>query len=192
MRPRPLEGTCFLGPIATRTPQRDVFSRPGSEGNPGPSRGGGAGVGAEQGRGRRVGRGKTSMPIGPIKHDTSRTSEAQTDVFLSLLDEKVPNGTRRSQIINGCHGNSGPGTRPGKELVLIYIWILIPSRGWFLLRKYRAARWEFAGALGPNATFRAKIGVPPGKQATPVSKVTCFTVHIGLASGPPWIRQHYR
>ena len=113
--------TCFLGPIATRTPRSDVFSRSDSDGNPGPSRGGGAGVGAEQGRGRRVGRGKTSMPIGPIKHDTSCTSEAQTHLFLSLLDENVPNSTRQSPEANGGHGNSGPGTRPGKELVLIYI-----------------------------------------------------------------------
>ena len=66
--------------------------------------------------------------------------------------------------------------------------VLIPSRGWFLLRKYRASRRLFARALGPNATFRGKIGVPLGKQASSVSKVTCFAVHIGLASGPPWIR----
>ena len=44
---------------------------------------------AERGGGNKI-----KKPIGPIKQDTSCTSESQTHVFFTLLDDKVSNGTR--------------------------------------------------------------------------------------------------
>ena len=42
------------------------------------------------------------------------------------------------------------------------------------VRKYRDPRRGFAAALWPNATVRAKLGFPPGKQATWPCKVPRF------------------